>query len=105
MIEKGTLPCGVEYGGQTHQEYEIREQRVRDTVSVYDDAEVAKRAEKNATFFGLCILAGQIVKLGSIPKEAITPDLLLDMSQADCNELSEASKRLEERRKSFRGEA
>jgi len=105
MTENGTLPCGVEYDGRIHRDYEIREQRVRDMVAVYDDPKVAIRAENNATFLGLCILAGQIVKLGTIPKEAITPELLLDMAQVDCNELSEASKRLEERRKTFRGEA
>ncbi len=102
--EKGTLPGGVEYEGQVHREYEVREQRVGDMIAVYDDPERAKRAENNAMFMGLCILAGQIVKLGTIPKEAITPELLLDIEQPDCNELSEAAKRLEERRKTFRRE-
>jgi len=54
---------------------------------------------------GLCILAGQVVTLGTIPPEAITQDLLLDMEQTDFNELSGVAKRLEERRESFRTEA
>lgn len=105
LREKGTLPGGVEYEGQVHREFEIREQRVRDLVAVYDNPETARRAESNDAFMGLCVLAGQVVSLGSIPVEAITPELILDMAQEDFNELSAAAKRLEERRKSFRGEA
>lgn len=105
LTEKGTLPVGVEYDGETHREFEIREQRVRDMVAVYDNPATAKRAESNDAFMGLCILAGQVVTLGSIPPEAITPELLLDMAQEDFNALGEAARRLEERRRSFRAEA
>lgn len=105
LTEKGILPVGIEYEGIVHREFEIREQRVRDLVAVYDNPEVAGRAESNDAFLGLCILAGQVVSLGAIPAEAITPELLLDMTQEDFNELSNAARRLEERRKSFRGEA
>jgi len=76
-----------------------------ETPAVYDNPETAKRAERNDAFMGLCILAGQVVTLGTIPPEAITQDLLLDMEQTDFNELSGVAKRLEERRESFRTEA
>jgi phage FluMu protein gp41 len=104
LTEKGTLPVGLEHNGITHKDFEIREQLVRDSVTVFDDPFRAKRAEKNDSFMGLCILAGQLLTLGSIPKEEITPELLLDMTQSDINELSAAARRLEERRKSFRSE-
>lgn len=104
FTEKGTLPVGLEYNGIIHKEYEIREQLVRDSVTVYDDPQRGTRADKNDSFMGLCILAGQVLSLGSIPKDEITPELFLDMTQTDVNELSSAAGRLEKRRKSFRSE-
>jgi len=102
FTEIGTLPEGVDYDGIIHKDFELREQLVSDSVAVFDSPERAQRAEKNAAFMGLCILAGQIITLGHIPKQEITPELLLDMKQSDFNELSSAARRLEERRKSFR---
>lgn len=105
LTEKGTLPGGVEFDGQIHKEFEIREQLVRDGVAVYDDPDRAARAEKNDAYMGLCILAGQVLSLGSIPKDSISPELLMDMSQEDFNALNDASGRLTVRRASFRSEA
>jgi len=105
LTEKGTLPIGVEHDGKTHKDFEIREQLVRDTVAVYDNPDQAKRAAVNDAYAGVCILANQIVSLGLIPKEAITADMVLDMNQDDFKALTDATKRLEERRKSFRTEA
>lgn len=67
LTEKGSLPVGIEYAGKVHREFEIREQRVRDLVAVYDNPETARRAESNDAFMGLCILAGQVVSLGEPP--------------------------------------
>lgn len=104
MTEKGTLPVGIKYNGEIHTKFEIREQLVCDGINIYDNPELASRAEKNNAFMGLCILTSQIVSLGTIPKENITVELLLNMPQSNLNELNSASKRLEERRKNFRGE-
>lgn len=104
LTEKGTLPVGVEYEGKTHKDFEIREQLVSDMIDVFDNPEHASRADKNNYYLGACILSKLIVSIGSIPKEAITVDLLLGMLQDDLNEVKRAEGRLDEKRKSFRDE-
>jgi hypothetical protein len=102
LTEKGTLPVGVEYEGKTHKDFEIREQLVSDMIDIFDDPVHAVRAEKNNYFFGACILSKLIVSIGTISKEAITPELLLGMFQDDLNEIKLAEARLDKKRKSFR---
>ena len=102
LTEKGTLPVGIEYDGTIHREFELREQIVRDSIELFDDPARSKRAANNVQYAATCILASQIVNLGTIPKAAITGELLLDMHQDDFMALREADERLEERRESFR---
>lgn len=102
MTEKGTLPFGVEFEGQTHREFELRPQYVRDTVDIFEDPAAGKRAEKNNQYFAACLFAGRLVRLGDIPKEAITVDMLLDMHQDDYEAIIKAGKRLEEQEATFR---
>lgn len=104
--EKGTLPNGVEYDGKVHREFEIREQLVSDAVELFEsgDKDLLARAEKSDSFFNVCVVAKRILRIGSIPKKAITPALVMNMLQEDFNELVNATKRLEEKRRRFRGE-
>ncbi|MCX5828763.1 MAG: hypothetical protein NTV58_12310 [Deltaproteobacteria bacterium] len=102
LTEKGTLPIGVEYDGKTHKDFEIREQLVADSIAIYDDPDRAGRAVRNHAYAGVCLLAGQIVSLGEIPKEALTPELIMGMHDDDFEEIKAADKRLTERRNSFR---
>lgn len=104
LSEKGTLPFGVEYKGKIHRDFEIREQLVADTIEIFEDNENAARAERSDSFFSVCATAKRLLRLGNIPREAITPGLLMAMRQEDFNEISAASKRLEENRRRFRGE-
>lgn len=104
LTESGTLPIGVEFNGETHREYEIREQLVGDMIDVFDDPASADRAAKNNYFLGICVLARMITRIGGIPKEEITPALLMQMHQDDMNELKMAEVRLDAKRKSFRAE-
>jgi len=104
MTERGILPIGVEFAGVMHREFEIREQLVLDAVEVFEsvDREAIKRAEENTYFYNVAVTSRRIVKLGEIPPEAITLDLVLNMHQKDFNEIALADKRLEERRAAFR---
>lgn len=103
ITEKGTLPNGVEYQGEIHRDFEIRPQIVADSINVFDDPVRASKAEKNSLYANLCITANMIISLGTIPKENITPDLLMGMLQEDLNEIALAEVRLAAKRKSFRG--
>lgn len=103
MTEKGTLPFGVEFEGQVHREFELRPQYVRDTVDIFENPDVAARAARNNQYFAACLFAGRLVRLGDIPKEAITVDMLLDMRQEDYDAIILAGGRLDERETTFRG--
>ena len=50
----------------------------------------------------MAVLAGQVLSLGSIPKERITAELLLDLSEDDMAEINRGLERLRNRVKSFR---
>lgn len=100
ITEKGTLPIGIEFEGRVHRDFELRPQKVKDSVDVMEDP----RAQKNDGYFGVAVLARLIEKLGDIPKEKITPSLLLEMWDEDLKALHEAKGRVSQKLASFRGE-
>ena len=102
LTEKGTLPVGVDYDGKTHREFEIREELTGDMIAVFDDEAIVARGSKNDAFLGLCILSKQILSIGTMPPDALNHELLLGMHRPDFAEIQRASKRLEEKRRSFR---
>ena len=101
ISEKRTLPIGVEYGGMLHKELEIRSRRVGDLVN----ANESKRAQESDSYYNLCCLAGQVLKLGEIPRAAITADLLMEMESVDFDVFSEAAEVVRQRAENFREEA
>ncbi len=101
ITEKGSLRIGVEYEGKKHTEFELRPQRVKDSIDVLEED---PRALRNESYFGLCVLAKQIVRLGEVPKERIKVGLLMDMYQVDLAVISGAAGRLQERMARFQGE-
>jgi len=101
ITEKGTLIVGVEYEGKVHKDFELRPQLVKDSIDAIED----DRARKNDSYLGLCVIAKQITKLGDIPKDKITAELLMNMYEIDLSAISEASRRLQKRLQSFRGES
>ena len=103
LEEKGTLPFGIERDGAVHRKYALREQLVCDAIEVFDSTD-AERAGKSDSYFGVCVMA-QRLSIDGIPQEEITTTLLMNMRQTDFNELAAADKRLEEKRRTFRGAA
>ncbi len=99
--EKGELLVGVEHGGKMHTSFELRPQLVKDTIEVMEGADAA-RAANNAHFCGACLVAKQIESLGDIPKEKITPDLVLSLTDVDFSVVQQARETLEQRLRSFR---
>lgn len=98
ITEKRTLKIGVEYNGQIHRDLEVRPRLVKDMVAASGSPLVAQ--DKNN--YEICCLAGQIVKLGEIPVEEITGELLLEMYEDDFDVLSEAAEKARQRAASFR---
>jgi hypothetical protein len=96
----GTLPVGIEVDGVVHRDFELRPQLVRDSI------EVSKKltAEYSDSYFGIALYAEQLVKLGTLPKEAITAELLLDAYDMDMQVIMKGADSLRERLKTFRDE-
>lgn len=102
ITEKGKLVFGIEYEGETHKEFEIRPQLVKDSVEISESDN--PRVLESDYYAGICILAKQIIKLGTIPHDKITADLILEMAEDDCQIISAAKEALESRFRSFRDE-
>lgn len=100
VTERGVLPVGIEFNGGLHRDFELRPRLVRDSVEAMEDP----RALKNESYAGLCILSKQLVKLGDVPSEAITADLLMGMFEEDLGTLYGAAEEVARRIKSFRGQ-
>ena len=81
----GELLIGIEYKGVVHKHFELQPVRVRDTI----EAEKAT-VGKSTVEFMIAILAKQIVKLGAVPEDAITVDLLCEMYDDDLEVFQKA---------------
>jgi phage FluMu protein gp41 len=101
--EKGVLIVGSLLDGRDiGLEFRLRPQLVSDSIIILE-SEDSERCIQNNAYYGLCLLARQIESLGNLPKEEITPGLLMSMYEVDLAEISAASERLKQRLISFRG--
>lgn len=98
--EKGTLPIGVDYEGELHREFEIRPGKMRDSIEARASEDAARLLE-NDEYMGAFLLGRRVV-IGSIPSEAMTLDLMLDLWDDDINEIMAKDRRLETSIRSFR---
>jgi len=94
----GTLPVGVEVDGVLHSTYVLRPRLVRDSVEVLAD----EKAQSNDAYRGVALFAMQLESLGTLEKDKITPDLLLDMLDIDMAEIMKANDALGVRLANFR---
>jgi len=100
ITEKITLLDGIEYEGVMQRDMEIRPQKVRDSVEAMEN----ERAQNNNAYLGLAVLAGQTLRLGTVPKDQITADLLMELSEDDMSVINSGLERLRNRVQSFRAE-
>jgi hypothetical protein len=97
---KGTLIVGVTVDGTEHVDFELRPRLVSDSVEAAED----ERAQGNPSYEGLVVTAKQLVKLGTLKPDQITPELLMGMHDIDMQEILVKSKELEARLRRFRSE-
>lgn len=100
LKETGKLPVGFEINGEVHRDYVLLPRRVSHSIEALKDP----RAVEDDTFRGVSLIAQQLEQLGSLPKEQITADLLVDALDLDMTCLLEAHRRLEVRLIKFRGQ-
>lgn len=98
MNELRTLIIGLEYDGRMHRALEVGPRLVKHLVAASADPAFAE----NKDTFEICCLARQIVRLGDIPKDAITGALLMEMHADDFDMLTEAAEKVRQRTRSFR---
>src|SRR5512145_432264 len=101
ITETRVLIVGVENDGKIHRELEVRPRYVKDLVAA--TADPAYIADKAA--YEVCCLAAQITRLGDIPKDKITGEMLLEMLSDDFDVLTEAAEKARQRAISFRSQA
>jgi len=100
--EKGTLPLGVEFGGEVHKDFTLSPLRIGDSIAarkaLADDPRLAGDEE-----FGLYLLARRLV-IGTIPPEAMTLDLMIEMFEQDIANIQAAERRSAKRLGLFPGD-
>jgi hypothetical protein len=101
MNQKGILPVGIEVDGVLHREFELRPQKVRDSIEALQD----ERAASDESWLGLVMQCRQLVKLGTLSADQITPELLLDLYEVDMQTLMEGAAKLRERLRTFRADS
>ena len=101
LTEKGVLPIGVEYQGAMHREFELRPLKMKDSFNI-KNRPYAEKAQENSEYMGLCMFAARLEKLGDIPKEAITPELLLEAYDDDMAVIMAADERIKKNLKSLK---
>lgn len=90
LTAKGTLPVGVYYAGQRHRDYILRVGMAGDVIEALETQPSASTAR-----IALDLYRRQLLKLGDIPTEALTLDLLKDeLAEIDQSELERASAEL-----------
>jgi hypothetical protein len=100
ITEKGTLIVGVpDESGKIHKDFIMRPQLVKDSVAVLED----EQAVLNDAYFGAGVMAEQIETLGTLKKEEITTELVLNLTDVDFKVLLEKKEALEKRLRGFSG--
>ncbi|MFB9160391.1 hypothetical protein [Chromobacterium violaceum] len=96
MTKTDSLLYGVEYpagSGQLHYEFELRLPTVRDNIEAIQAVGVESNLQLNLDMF-----ARTLVRLGTIPSEAITLELLEGMVDDDYDVLAQARSELKKKR-------
>ncbi len=71
ITQADSLKFGVEYQGETHYDFDLRLPMVADNIAVLQEVGVTSNMAVRTALFARCL-----VKLGSIPQEAITYEFL-----------------------------
>ncbi|WP_404991324.1 hypothetical protein [Cupriavidus pauculus] len=101
MIEKGTLTYGVEYppaSGTLHFDFELRLPTIEDNVTAIEEVGAGSSLRISVAMMALCL-----VRLGDIPKEAITTGLLNTMVDDDYDVLAIKRDELKKKRRTLSG--
>ncbi|EJJ7187570.1 hypothetical protein NJK71_004524 [Salmonella enterica] len=98
-----TLLYGIEYDGRTHYDFDIRLPVMADIYNALDQAEqVHGNSDSGAgdLYYRMALMASVLTRLGDIPADAVTPELLLaGLLSEDYERLSDAIAELKKKRR------
>ncbi|HAF1675183.1 TPA: hypothetical protein G8K91_000317 [Salmonella enterica] len=92
-MEKHALLYGVKVGDKVHTDFMVRMPVVRDTIEALrltDEACGTTEGAAAGMYYRVAVMAQAITALGDLPKEAITPELLLDELNDDDFDIIDA---------------
>ncbi|HDT2145318.1 hypothetical protein [Kosakonia sacchari] len=92
-MEKHALLYGVKVGDKVHTDFLVRMPVVRDTIEALrltDEACGTTEGAAAGMYYRVAVMAQAITALGDLPKEAITPELLLDELNDDDFDIIDA---------------
>ncbi len=103
MTGKGTLLYGIEHDGRTHYDFEIRIPVMADVYTALDQAErVHGNSDSGAgdLYYRMALMALVLTRLGDLPAQDITPELLLSgLLSEDYERLNEVIAALKKKRR------
>ncbi|ELQ7075222.1 hypothetical protein QQ154_001142 [Salmonella enterica] len=103
MTTQNTLLYGIEYDGRTHYDFDIRLPVMADIYNALDKAEqVHGNSDSGAgdLYYRMALMASVLTRLGDIPAEVVTPELLLaGLLSEDYERLSDAIAELKKKRR------
>jgi len=95
ITETGKLTFGIDYDGATHTDFELRLPMIGDNIAALEEVGAASTLKLHAA-----MLAHTIVRIGTIPAEAMTYDFLSkNLVDDDFDVLAAAEKELKKKRK------
>lgn len=100
MVQTGTFPCGIVNGeGNACREYILHERTFRNMLELGHDNSIKKELLSDPTYYDAAIISKRL-KVAGI--EHLTPEMVLDLSGDDGDELANAMMALDQRRAEFR---
>ncbi|WP_175845138.1 hypothetical protein [Burkholderia arboris] len=100
LTEQDSLVYGIEFpadSGELHYDFEVRIGTVADNIAVYEQDDIIGGGISNMRV-NTAMLARCITKLGTIPVEEITPELIGTAVDTDYDVLYAAQDRLKKKR-------
>ncbi len=97
------LPCGLEIDGELHVDIELSPLTMRESMEYETLAKAVPEGMDADEWRALCRIASMTRKLGTLPRDRITTELLLDAAESDVIYLSRVCNELVGECASFRG--
>lgn len=104
FTQRDSLEYGIEYpagSGEYHFDFEIRLATVDDNIKAYEHPSILGGGVSNMRV-NVAILASCLLSLGTVPRDAITPELIGAAVDADYDKLVAAQETIKKKRKAMK---